>query len=457
MPLVHGQEIEAGELEREISSWDAVRFARLCNAIAWASAWQGAQALPAFTERVIVADNGIDAQWQGEFASEGLPPSIFLAAGVNVFQYKKREVTEQTRAQIAASFVSDLRGAILDVERRSEITLSSYALFTNVDLTIQQHDRIRAAIAEGLSEPRVRVGIVAAADLSAMLNQLPHLRSAFLATGAFRTWGESWDAHQRVIAFPQTTLTGRDEELASLRAAIGDPEVRVLAISGSHMMGKTRLVLEATRERDVGFVEALDRQTLNIEQMRRLEAPGRQVIVLANDPDPQQVQRLAEETLVRVGIKLILCLPTAAAAPAPSFGLDTRIHAFQLGPLPHDPSQQLLRAANANLDFSLESWILDRADGVPGVILAAAHVGSTLRRDGGSFLEQVATGFERDVQARLLADQQQAVGILALMSHVGIDREVRSEAEALCVQFGIGLNAVLNAIEPLRAAGFVPD
>ena len=246
MPLIHGQDVGAGELKREISR-DAVRFARLCNAIAWASARQGVQALPAFTERVIVADNGIDAQWQGEFVSEGLEPNIFLAAGMNVFQYKKREVTEETRAQIASSLVSDLRGATLDVERRSEFALSSYVLFTNIDLTTEQHVRIQAAIAEGLAEPRVRVGIVAAADLSAMLNQLPHLRSAFLATDAYRAWRESWEAHQRVIAFPQTTLTGRDEELASLRASIGDPEWRVLAISGSHMMGKTRLVLEATR------------------------------------------------------------------------------------------------------------------------------------------------------------------------------------------------------------------
>jgi hypothetical protein len=62
MPLIHGQDISAGEIEREISSWDAVRFARLSNAVAWASTWRAAQTLPAFTERVIVAANGIDAE-----------------------------------------------------------------------------------------------------------------------------------------------------------------------------------------------------------------------------------------------------------------------------------------------------------------------------------------------------------------------------------------------------------
>ena len=112
MPLIHGQDVGPSELEREISAWDAVRFARLCNAIAWAKAWRATQALPAFTERVNVADNGIDAEWQGEFSAQSLQPSGLLTPGVNVFQYKKREVTEQARTKIAASLASGLRGAI---------------------------------------------------------------------------------------------------------------------------------------------------------------------------------------------------------------------------------------------------------------------------------------------------------------------------------------------------------
>jgi hypothetical protein len=458
MPLIHGQDVGASELEREVSAWDAVRFARLCNAIAWANAWRGTQALPAFTERVNVADNGIDAEWQGEFSAQNLQPSGLLTPGVNVFQYKKRETTEQSRARIAASLVDVLRGAIIDVEKRARITLNSYVLFTNVDLTTDQHDCIRAAVADGLAEGQVNVGIIAAADLAAMLNELPHLRSAFIATGAFRSWGESWEAHQRVIAFPQIALTGRDQDLATLRSWVNDPEVRVVALSGAHMMGKTRLLLEATRERDAGLVEALDRQTLNLDQIRRLEGTGREVIVLVNDPDPQQARRLAEETLARSGIKLVLALPTAEAAPAPSFGQDSRIRTLALTALPPDPSRQLLTAANANLDFSLASWILDQADGVPGVILAAAHAGSNLRRDGGSFVEQVATAFENDIHTRLTEDQRNALSILALMSHVGIERAARAEAEMLCRQFrqfGVDLHVVLNAIEPLRAAGLL--
>jgi hypothetical protein len=146
MPLIHGQDIGAGEIEREVSSWDAVRFARVSNAVAWASTWDEAQTLPAFTERVIVADNGVDAEWQGELSAGEAGEGSFLRAGVNVFQYKKREVAAQRRGAIVSALCTELRGGALDVERRAEKTLGSYVLFTNVDLTTAQHDELRAAV-----------------------------------------------------------------------------------------------------------------------------------------------------------------------------------------------------------------------------------------------------------------------------------------------------------------------
>jgi hypothetical protein len=95
MPLIHGQDIAGGEVEREVSSWEATQLARLCNAMAWGATWPEAQTLPAFTERVIVVDNGIDAEWTGELSGIGDGP--FLRNGMNVFQYEKREIARQRR------------------------------------------------------------------------------------------------------------------------------------------------------------------------------------------------------------------------------------------------------------------------------------------------------------------------------------------------------------------------
>ena len=452
MPLIHGQNIGAEEIERLMSSWDAVRFARLSNAVAWASTWREAQTLPAFTERVIVADNGIDAEWQGELAAgEG----SFLRAGVNVFQYKKREVATQQRGTIVAALCRELRGAALDVERRTGKTLSSYVLFTNVDLTTAQHDELRTAILEGVTGDRVHVGVVGAADLAAMLNDLSHLRSAFFATEAFRTWGESWDAHQHVSAFAQTALIGREDVLATLQTWIDDSAVRVIALSGTHMMGKSRVALEATRQRDTAFVEALDRQTLNMDHLRRLTSPGRVVLALVNDPDAELAEELARETLATDGLKLIFSLSTADAVPVPSFGRDTRVRALSLSPLSNEKSGELLKAAGSELDFSLESWVVENAGGVPGVILAAAQVGAELRRDGGTFLDQVARGFEQKAQQRLSSSEQQALRALSLMSHVGIEGPVRAEGEIIGEQFGVDLNTLLDSVERLHAAGLI--
>jgi hypothetical protein len=454
MPLVHGQNISAQDIEHEGSRWDAVSFARLCNAVAWASTWD-TPTIPAFTERVNVADNGIDAQWTGKITLGGGARASLLREGTNVFQYKKREIMERSRTAVVTKLVADLGGAAADVERRTRQQLSSYVLFTNIDLTIEQHEKLQTAILEGIADGHIHVAVVGAADVAAMLNQLPHLRSAFFATGAFRTWGESWDAHERALIFPHAPLTGRDHLLTTLRAWLHDPDARIIALSGTHMMGKSRLVLEATRVKDVNVVEALDRTSLSIDQLRRLEVPGREVIVIINDADAVQTQQLAEAALVRNGLKLVFCLPTTGAVPAPSFGLDTRIRATSLEGLTEPQSRELLRAVRTDLDFGLESWVLDNADGVPGVILAAAHLGPELLRDGGSFLDQVARGFERQVVARVSEPAREALGILSLMSHVGIERDAASELNVICASFGTDPHSVLDALETLVAAGFV--
>jgi len=455
MPLVHGEDIGAAYIEREVSSWNADRFARLCNSIAWAVTWDGVQSLPVFTERVFVADGGIDAEWQGDLSGTSFGNGQFLSAGLNVFQYKKRDVAESARSKIVSDLCSDLKGAIADVERRTDKSLISYVFFTNVDLTPNHHHQLRNAVLVGADEQRVRVGIVGAGNVAAMLNGLPHLRSAFFATAAFRTWGESWDTHRHVEAFPEAPLIGRDQVVDKLKGWIADPTVCVIVLTGTHMMGKTRVALEATRDWDTGFVEALERQAPDIEALSRLESPGRTVIALINEPGFEFAQHLARAAVTREGLKLILCVSTAADAPTLGFGRDPRLRRLSLLPLDETDSQKLLRAANVKLDYSLESWVIDNAGGVPGVLLAAGHVGATLRLDGGSFLEQVAKEFEGEAQRRLGLVEFEALRPIALLLYLGVRGDVVSEALAVCSHFGIDANLVLNALDRLVASGFV--
>jgi hypothetical protein len=59
------------------------------------------------------------------------------------------------------------------------------------------------------------------------------------------------------------------------------------------------------------------------------------------------------------------------------------------------------------------------------------------------------------VSVRVADSARQALGILSLMSHVGIERNVAQELSVLCAAFATDQNLVLNAIEPLMTAGFM--
>lgn len=65
MPIPHGRAISGQEFELEVGrTFSVEQFASLCNAIAWYIGRQSGIAQISFTERVNVADNGIDAEWE---------------------------------------------------------------------------------------------------------------------------------------------------------------------------------------------------------------------------------------------------------------------------------------------------------------------------------------------------------------------------------------------------------
>jgi hypothetical protein len=97
------------------------------------------------------------------------------------------------------------------------------------------------------------------------------------------------------------------------------------------MMGKSRVVPEATRPRDTDVVEALGRASLGVDQLRQLEVPGRDIIVIVNDPDVEQAQGLAEAVLERDGLKLIL-FPEAHIRHRTATAAQTKPCAHNLGP-----------------------------------------------------------------------------------------------------------------------------
>ena len=77
MTLVHGREITAEQIELIVGrEYSVQRFASMCNAIAWARSPNIGLTQVALTERVFVADNGIDAELLIEISAFASPAGI---------------------------------------------------------------------------------------------------------------------------------------------------------------------------------------------------------------------------------------------------------------------------------------------------------------------------------------------------------------------------------------------
>ena len=458
MPLLTGQPITARELELAASAWPPEQFASMCNALAWAASGRKCPGLPSFTERVNAGDGGIDAEWTVEIPPDDHPiPTPILGPGWNVFQYKNRSVIGQDRQRIVSNLKSSLKEAIVELVEETGRHPDRYILFVNVDLKHDQTAALKEVILKGYDRrAEVHVEVAGAATLASLLNDHPHLRSAYFAPGPFKTW-EVADRDRRNRRFfgADVELIGREKELERLRAWVDDPRVRVIVLSGPHDIGKTRLALEATKHRPHDVVVSLDPRSMALTDYRSLSAGHGEVLCIVEDPDSEALDRLVDEALTIPNLKLLVALPTSASAPAPSYGRDERVQALHLQPLGYDDSQKVLKATGKPLDFEIEDWIIDHAGGIPGVLLVAASAGPGLRSTLGNFAEAVGKEFEKRIDSELGPDALRCARLFSVMTHVGISGEYESELKQVCEVFGDGWSPhhALSALETLEKAG----
>jgi hypothetical protein len=459
MALLIGQPINGRELEQETSPWPPERFASLCDALAWAASGQTCPRLPWFTTRVNAKDGGIDAQWSVDLPQDGRPiPTPILGPGWNVFQYKKRDLIAQDRRRIISQLKASLKGAVADVVKENNGRHPNhYILFVNVDLKGSDKSALKEKILEGYSGPSLRVEIIGAGELAdAFLNNHPHLRAAYFTPHFFKTWQEANREHQaqKLIGLG-VDLIGRGAELDRLRSLVDDSRVRVIVLSGPHDIGKSRLALEATRHRPHDVVLALDPRSLGLSDYTNLCADRGEVVCIVEDPEPDAIESLVNETLSLPNLKLIITLPTPANVPAPSYGRDERVQSLHLKPLAEEDTRKLLKATGQPLVFEIEDWIVRQAGGIPGVLLAAASVGNSIRHDQTSFAETVGREFERRIREELGPDALKCARLFSVLTHVGISGDVETELKHICDLFGEGWTAhpALLSLADLEMAG----
>jgi hypothetical protein len=455
MSLVHGREITGEQVELIIGrEFSVQRFVSMCNAMLWALSRPAGLTQVSLTERVFVADNGVDAELVIDVPPYAPPPGSLLIPGDSVVQYKQRDLTARDRNRIVGDLRGNLRGAAREVSERTGRPRNQYLLFTNVSLSIDEKHDIEEAIKEG--SPDVRVQVFGAAEIAAMLNNLPHLRSAYFSTARFASWQRFWDGHNRqALSGTVPVLVGRKDVLSATKAAVDDESIRVVLISGGPDIGKTRLALDVTQHRPFDTVVAIEGRTLTVADLLALRSRGQPLVIVVDDPDESTADALISAALAEE-LKLVMTVPSSDAANVVNYGRDPRVKVLTLDPLTDEESRELLLAAGARMEYSVESWVIEQSGGNPGVLIAAASVGGQLRLEGANFFDQVGGALESRARAILGQDALNYLRLVSVMTAVGFSGQAATELRILCDTFGaIRPNDILARTRMMARSGLL--
>jgi hypothetical protein len=179
-------------------------------------------------------------------------------------------------------------------------------------------------------------------------------------------------------------------------------------------------------------------------------------LVIIDNPHPDHTRELIAAAVAGDGPKLIITIANPRAVQTFNFGQDARVKTLRLQPLTEPESRELLRSAGAELDYSVESWVIQKAGVNPSILIAAAAVGKKLRVTGPRFLDQL--GDELEARARdVLGDVGvKIIRCVSMMTALGISGPVAEELTTVCGVFGdVTPNHVLSNIPRLAGSGFI--
>lgn len=274
----------------------------------------------------------------------------------------------------------------------------------------------------------------------------------------FSTWKNAWSNLEKVKSYcANTILVGRDKELEDLRIVINNREIRAVIVSGQHNIGKTRLVLEATKHCFFRTVIAHDPRSMSISDLLSLESSSLETIVVIEDPTLDKVESFINQAIASQQLKIVITLPTVKNYPIPYLGLNKQINHIQIQPLSEDNSRELLRTTNADFDYSVESWIVKQAGGNPGILLIAAELVPDFRNENNHFLSEITNTLKQKVDKHFNGNFLKILQILSLLTYIGIKDNLYEEIELVCQFFGHGIqpSQIIKEIDEIEKAGYV--
>jgi hypothetical protein len=422
--------------QRFSSELGKAEFASFCNSVI-ALESPRAKTFPNLSSKA-GADGGIDGQWDLSDEPALSTNGPFTRRGWNVYQFKSVDVrigenkALQQLCQRADGAIAELLGRL-----KLSSTPALYVFFTNLQLGIDRQTRTKRNARQNEKFAKLRaallrdaplgidVEIFDAGKLDGIVAKHRVLRVTWFAEHASSTWSE---AHAREVNQWQRgiPLKGRDTELKQLDAWLSDDAVRVIALSGVNSIGKTRLALESTRTLGPVTFFADDIASLLREGIAtRANKDGAPIIVVVEDPSAAEAERLARQTLgIDGGVKLLMTIPSQKEIPATVFGGEARVQARHIGPLSDASAQQLLEQLNADMDHRARDWVLQQADGNPGIIIQAAMLGPELRKSAESLRARITKSWEQRLERKLGVDSLLAATVLSPLSYVDVHDDI---------------------------------
>jgi len=262
------------------------------------------------------------------------------------------------------------------------------------------------------------------------------------ASDFFVSWQQAWaKLIERQPLSAVVELVGRATELTELRAAVGNPDIRTIVVSGINSVGKTRLVLEATKHRqnetylvDFEALYSFSSKDLSLS----LTSFDAETVIIDN-LDPQLIETVTTELAAGLPEHAKLIITTTESFFLPSLDCKIGTASQKVVPLSQEDAFSLLHAAPTRLDVNTQSWLVEDAKGIPGHLLEGAVL-LERRRKGASSHASLAAALgksaEEDIRMVLKNDDLARLQLVSVLTRVRVSKSDSHELQAICKTYG---------------------
>ncbi len=448
MRPIFGSSVSASDVEQLTSQQGDRAFESLCATLVASAAGEmvGDFAVPNWTERINVADRGVDAEYTAP--THILEAGGLLGPGRNVYQVKWRRLGTRPARRVIQELRSTVIGGLKDLASRDGSLPDRYVLLVNLDLSRADRATLAQALRRDCPEFTDRPLVIwGAAEIAAVLNSHPHVRHAFFSEGVFCTLETALEELQRRYeAVGWSAFVGYEEHIRVIRDFVTRTSDRLLVVTGLAYSGKTRTVLEGLKRQEARVVWSSDPNVVTNDHFRALDSgPGGGLIVVDNC-EAEHLEALERRARSRTHLKTILISRRSVSMPD--------VPQVRLEGLSQEGCEALFRQVGQKAPYLVRDWISRLAGSNPGLILyglAAQHdlpEHPVLLSERGKPRQVIGALLRKSLLSGLTADELDALQILSILPQTGTEDDKADELA--------GIAAVLNR-DQLRVRQALPS